>query len=733
MAVKEHVEKLNEGVEAWNEWRRQNQGVKPDLKGAKLPDKLAGIDLSDANLGASKLKGSDLSGAKLVRANLAKANLTMATLRRANLSRADLSGTDLHEADLSEADLTSTQLWSANLALTKLEKADLSGADLRRANVQAARLVGANLSEAKLEGADLEGAQMGRAKLSDANLTGATLRKADLTNALLAGAVLRGSVLQDANLSDVDGLRSEQLAGANLSGAKLPPAVEKFDALGMVDETSRNAKKLFTSLLLGCVYALLTVATTTDVRLVTNSASSPLPIIGTAIPIAVFYWAAPFILMCLYSYFLLYLQRLWEFLGHLPAMFPDGTPLDKKAYPWLVNGLIRSHVALLKQDRPEFSRSQTALSVFLAYWVVPLTLVFLWGRYLTRHEWIGTGFHVALLALSIVIAISLHGKAASTLRGAARQSVPWRKRLKQKGTYISAFATVVLLSGLIWRSELAISGQTVFFRADLAEQDVSTKPPTWTGQKEKEAEEIALVKPARLRGANLRGATVAFAFLVRADLRRADLSAADLLAADLRGANLRDADLDGAELSRADLRGANLTMASLIGAAFHRADLREADLSVANLFGASLNVADLRQADLRRSSLVAAHLNEADLREAVLYMANLHGADLSEADLFRADLLGAILTRADLSKANLQGAKGLSPDQVKSARNWEYAFYAEDFLQQLGLPPDHNEKVLEEIKNDSAHAEEAKTPSRSPTTETQSSESGTALSRSQAP
>ena len=277
---------------------------------------------------------------------------------------------------------------------------------------------------------------MGQAKLGDANLTGATLRKADFTNAFLAGTVLRESVLQDADLSHVDGLCSDQLAGTNLSGAKLPPAVERFDALAIVDETSRNAKRLFTSLLLGCVYALLTVATTTDVRLVTNSASSPLPIIGTAIPIADFYWAGPFILMCLYGYFLLYLQRLWESLSRLPAVFPDGTSLDKKAYPWLLNGLIRSHVALLKQDRPEFSRSQTALSVFLAYWVVPLTLVFLWGRYLTRHEWVGTGVHVALLVLSIAIAITLHTKAASALRGVARVSVPWKKRLWLKGTYL---------------------------------------------------------------------------------------------------------------------------------------------------------------------------------------------------------------------------------------------------------------------------------------------------------
>ena len=133
---------------------------------------------------------------------------------------------------------------------------------------------------------------------------------------------------------------------------------------------------------------------------------------------------------------------------------------------------------------------------------------------------------------------------------------------------------------------------------------------------------------------------------------------------------------------------------------------------MANLLGAHLNVADLRQADLRRAGLSGAHFNEADLREAVFYMANLHGADLSEADLVRADLGGAILTRADLSKANLQGAKGLHPNQVKLAKNWESGFYSADFLQELGLPRNHNETLKEQIEKDSTHPEEGKTGSR---------------------
>jgi hypothetical protein len=38
-------------------------------------------------------------------------------------------------------------------------------------------------------------------------------------------------------------------------------------------------------MLLACLYAIITIATTNDVNLLTNSASSPLPIIGAAIPV----------------------------------------------------------------------------------------------------------------------------------------------------------------------------------------------------------------------------------------------------------------------------------------------------------------------------------------------------------------------------------------------------------------------------------------------------------------
>lgn len=198
---------------------------------------------------------------------------------------------------------------------------------------------------AKLANADLSGADLRNVSLTDADLTGANLEHADLADANLQGALLLRSKLRAANFENADlsravGLLPAQLAGVNLAGARLPEKFGDFDGLRVVEEESKNARALFFSTLLSCVYGWLTIAGTSDVLLLTNSASSPLPIIGASIPIVSFYVVGPLILLLLYIYLHLHLQRLWERLADLPAVFPDGRSLGKRAYPWLLTGLV---------------------------------------------------------------------------------------------------------------------------------------------------------------------------------------------------------------------------------------------------------------------------------------------------------------------------------------------------------------------------------------------------------
>lgn len=191
--------------------------------------------------------------------------------------------------------------------------------------------------------------------------------------------------MQNANLENTNFLLTSQLGGADVTGAKLPEPIAEFKGLETIAEATSNAQKLFVAMLGGCLYSWLTIGTTKDAALLTNSASSPLPIIGTALPIVGFYLVAPVLLSALYFYFHLNMQRIWEALADLPAVFPDGRSLDKRADPWLLNGLVSAHFVRLRRERPALSRLQQGLSISLAWWVVPLTLLVFWARFLARH------------------------------------------------------------------------------------------------------------------------------------------------------------------------------------------------------------------------------------------------------------------------------------------------------------------------------------------------------------
>jgi len=120
----EHLSKLMEGVDAWNEWRTQNPSIIPDLVHAKL----AKSNLVKINLKKAKLSKAQLNNAHLGKANLAWADLTRANLTQAYLSRVNLKNANLGYANLKGANLTNANLIGANLTMADLTEAKLTNA-----------------------------------------------------------------------------------------------------------------------------------------------------------------------------------------------------------------------------------------------------------------------------------------------------------------------------------------------------------------------------------------------------------------------------------------------------------------------------------------------------------------------------------------------------------------------------------------------------------------------------
>jgi uncharacterized protein YjbI with pentapeptide repeats len=601
----------------------------------------------------------------------------------------------------------------------------------------------ANLSGANLEGAELVGVNLRFAEFHDANLKAADLLLADLRDACLmrtnleetclVGANLEGANLEGADLESAMGLVPRQLAGANLRAASLPPQIQEFPALEDFTRASRTALWYFGATMVVNALSWLMVWKTKDVQLISDSSVLPFlhsPAASAALPTDQFYLIMPALLLAVYLVFQFHLQRLWDAVLELPAVFPDGRILGDKG-PSIIKGLLRAHFRWMNEDAPSTRLIEKSISMFLAYWTVPLTLLFFWGRYLTIQDMHGTALHILFVLVATAVAIY------STTRIGRPQQV-WtltesRMRVILRSLSIQSPGSATLALGLVlaFLSVGTIAGvphdhgrapqfsaadirrwaPSIFWSvgydpyADLTEAAISSKPSDWTG----EDGQLALVKGARLNNTNFRYAQAYGAFLVNAHLWRSDFRGAFLSEADFRGAdlgqanlraaildrahmthaNLDRAELDGANLTRADLRGVNLSYSSMENTILVDARLDGASLYSAHLASSTLIRASLQKADFRDSHLDGANLEHADLQQAYLWSAKLPGArlgfaqlgsaifidaNLRGADLHGAQFSGTVLTNADLSDSNLDGADlrgalSVNASQICSAKS----------------------------------------------------------------
>ena len=145
------------------------------------------------------------------------------------------------------------------------------------------------------------------------------------------------------------------------------------------------------------------------------------------------------------------------------------------------------------------------------------------------------------------------------------------------------------------------------------------------------------------------------------------------------------------KLKLLNLSSTNLEDANLQGAHIHRANLSNAKLKKANL----------KSADIYLSNLSNANLSNANLKDADVYRANFSNANLKSVDI----------TNANLSSAILIDTKNLTPTQIKSACNWENAFYKgqfDDDYEEWIIDKQANQQFIELLQQ--AHASDPKQP-----------------------
>jgi uncharacterized protein YjbI with pentapeptide repeats len=195
MANEGHLARLQQGVEAWNQWREANRGIQPDLSRANLTQ----ADLSEAYLSGVNLMQASLTGAKLSGAYLSEAYLS-----GANLTGAILSGTDLTGADLSGQHYIAVRRRKDHAIVGYLTEAYLTRANLSGADLTIADIIKANLSRVHPDMVHLTEADIFVGCLPGANLIGTDLAEAILSRVDLSGVILSAVSMASTIFVDVD-------------------------------------------------------------------------------------------------------------------------------------------------------------------------------------------------------------------------------------------------------------------------------------------------------------------------------------------------------------------------------------------------------------------------------------------------------------------------------------------------------------------------------------------------
>lgn len=536
--------------------------------------------------------------------------------------------------------------------------------------------------------ADLTGIDLSGEDLRGVDFRGALLTDANFTNARLANAQFAWAHLDHADFTGATGLLGNQFARADLAGARLPSSV-RFGAFDTADEVAQSTGKLLLTLLLVCAYSWLTINSTLDAKLLTDTGASQLPILNAQIPIVNFYVLVPVALVGLALVTMLQAQRLWTTVAAAPSALPDGTTMMDRSGAWLL-GPWAAERLVPPAERGFLARLQARLAGLIGWWLAPTTVAWFWVRYLHRHDWPVTMIQVVALTVGCTAAIGFLRLAHETLPivyvpgQAAGGAVGRWARFRLYLPTASVAILLPLVLGIVSRAAirgvhpdvnsgapaggkgeserpaLTLQGTVPALEAgipllmshvgmrpfaQLQEAEVSTRLAATVGG---DSGAEAKATGARLVGADLRFAAAARAFLALSDLRYADLLGADLKSADLRGSDLSGASLVGARLPNADLRKA-----------------RANGVPVGDTASGENNDALF----CSRTSFVAANLryarmNGGDFREAAFDGALLQGATFGRARVTRATFTGA-----DLDDADFRGAIGLTVDQVLAAKH----------------------------------------------------------------
>jgi uncharacterized protein YjbI with pentapeptide repeats len=467
----------------------------------------------------------------------------------------------------------------------------------------------------------------------------------------------------------------EREAAAYLSLSPFTRADEIKLAIDALAETTKHARSVFIVQLGVAGYSILTLAGIADADFYGPSSAVRLPLLAVDVSPAVFFLAAPALVLVVSLYLQIYLGHLGRLSRRLSSA-KIGTLVDRDLlYPWL--GTL---------DRGDAATGRIVGLVYLAlvWWTAPFVTLLYWLRLLplraTLWDWArGNGLPPANLVGWLWILSCGSAAAVAHLRRAVAarldDRLPRRAWLMTAMTW-SVTGLALLLVVFSWHLVLPFTRPVRLAGANLSAGD-----RTAHANKER-APTGALLRGVRLNQADMRNVVFNLA-----DLRGSQIEGANLNGAELRFADFSPLGCMGSEdefqtaRKRACLELHPRGNALLRGTLFRHADLRGADLSGADLTGANfqgahLEGADLSFATLRHVVFDDAHLEGANLDKADLTGSRMFAVHLEAAVLSRTRLCGAQIATTALRGVVLEGVDArpcdVGPENAPTSQGWQY-------------------------------------------------------------
>jgi uncharacterized protein YjbI with pentapeptide repeats len=436
------------------------------------------------------------------------------------------------------------------------------------------------------------------------------------------------------------------------------------ELLEQVVHASKFSQILFFNMVVFCLFCLLLTATITDLNLLLNNSSTPLPFIALPIPTLAFFWVAPIGLVGLYIYQHLYLQRLWEQVGRLPAIFPDGIPVDEKISPWIITTLIRYHSPLLKTHQNGFFWLEFIGGCLLSYGLVPITLAVMVGRSLAASNFIITWWLGITLCLSVTLGCLFWQGAKG-----------WLRCLRVNHNCKRLIRTVIY--------SIFISGTfTLYLRANFPNSllhltlpqgsELSQIPQDYKKNMFDIMFNTSMLSDAKATAqtelnkqiSSFKGAygDYQYLFAPQCFLAQAFLQASDFSYSTLNGSDFHESVLDNSKLDYAKLNATNFEKANMRYASLVNTNLTLVNFNNANLSHAHLTKAVLDESRGIETNLEYVDLSQSSMKKAMFQQSNFSNANLSYANLGSSDFVNSIFTSAIFGNANLKDVNFSSAD-----------------------------------------------------------------------